>query len=82
MSKLESTKRTNAIFLLIVLVAGTFTAMSPFMTGAQAFQMENNYNSTNETLEWIDMTTSNHMEKTTATINTKIVVMSNVTISM
>ena len=44
MSKLESTKRTNAIFLLIVLIAGTFTAMSPFMTGAQAFQMENNYN--------------------------------------
>ena len=28
----------------MVLVAGTFTAMSPFMTGAQAFQMENNYN--------------------------------------
>ena len=45
MIKLESTKRTNAIFLLIVLVAGTFTAISPsFMTGAQAFQMENNYN--------------------------------------
>ena len=44
MSKLESTERTNAIFLLIVLVAGTFTAISPFMTGAQAFQMENNYN--------------------------------------
>ena len=44
MSKLESTKRTNAIFLLIVLIAGTFTAISPFMTGAQAFQMENNYN--------------------------------------
>ena len=45
MSKLESTKRTNAIFLLIVLVAGTFTAISPsFMTDAQAFQKENNYN--------------------------------------
>jgi hypothetical protein len=45
LSKLESTKRTNAIFLLIVLVAGTFIAISPsFMTGVQAFQMENNYN--------------------------------------
>ena len=44
MSKLESTKRTHAIFLLIVLVTGTFTALSPsFMTGAQAFQMDNNY---------------------------------------
>ena len=46
MSKLESTKRTNAIFLLIVLVAGTFTAISPsFMTGAQEFRMDNNYKS-------------------------------------
>ena len=44
MSKLEPTKRTNAIFLLIILVAGTFTALSPFMIDAQAFQMENNYN--------------------------------------
>ena len=46
MSKLESTKRTNAIFLLIVLIIGTFTALSPsFMTGAQAFLMDNNYKS-------------------------------------
>ena len=44
MIKLESTKRTNAIFLLIVLIIGTFTALSPlFMTGAQAFLMDNNY---------------------------------------
>ena len=44
MSKLEPIKRTNAIFLLLVLITGTFTVLSPpFMTGAQAFQMDNNY---------------------------------------
>ena len=44
MRKIESTKRTNAIFLLIVLLTGTFAALSPsFMTGAQAFLMDNNY---------------------------------------
>jgi hypothetical protein len=37
LSKSESTKRTNAIFLLIVLVVGTFTVISPsFMIGAHA----------------------------------------------
>ena len=39
MSKLESRKRTNAIFLLIVLVLGTFAAISPsFMIGVHAHQ--------------------------------------------
>ena len=38
------TKKTSAIFLAIVLVAGTIALMSPsFMTNAQAFQMDNNY---------------------------------------
>ena len=44
MSKIISTKKINAGFLAIVLIAGTLAAISPsFMTGAQAFQMENNY---------------------------------------
>ena len=37
MSKLVSTKKTNAIFLTIVLITGTFAALSPsFMTRAHA----------------------------------------------
>ena len=44
MSKIVLTKKTNAGFLAIVLITGTFAALSPsFMTGAQAFLMDNNY---------------------------------------
>ena len=43
-NKIVSRKKTSAIFLAIVLVAGTIALMSPsFMTNAQAFQMDNNY---------------------------------------
>ena len=43
-NKIVSRKNTNAIFLAIVLVAGTIALMSPsFMPNAQAFQMDNNY---------------------------------------
>jgi hypothetical protein len=43
-NKIVSRKKTSAIFLGIVLVAGTIALMSPsFMTNAQAFQMDNNY---------------------------------------
>ncbi len=43
-NKIVSRKNTSAIFLGIVLVAGTIALMSPsFMTDAQAFQMDNNY---------------------------------------
>ena len=43
-NKIVSTKKSSAIFLAIVLVAGTFALISPsFMTNAQAFQMDNNY---------------------------------------
>ena len=84
MTKIVLKKTTSAIFLAIVLIAGTFAAISPsFVTivDAQAIStMHNNY----EPDYGMDnaMTTSNHMENTTATINPKIVVMSNVTISM
>jgi len=47
LSKLESTKRTNAIFLLIILLGGTFAAIFPsFMIGAHAHQygMDHKYN--------------------------------------
>ena len=44
MIKIILRKTTNAIFLAIVLIAGTFAALSPsFMTDAQAFLMDNNY---------------------------------------
>jgi hypothetical protein len=44
LSKIISTKKINAGFLAIVLIAGTFAALSPsFMTDAQAFLMDNNY---------------------------------------
>ena len=60
------------------MIVGTFAAISPsFMIGAHAQQygMDQKYNSAmNETMEWIDMTTSNHMEKkTTTTTNPSIV---------
>ena len=43
-NKIVSRKKTSAIFLGILLVAGTIALMSPsFMTNAQAFQMDNNY---------------------------------------
>ena len=43
-NRIVSRKKTSAIFLGIVLVAGTIALMSPsFMTNAQAFQMDNNY---------------------------------------
>ena len=43
-NKIVSRKKTSAIFLGIILVAGTIALMSPsFMTNAQAFQMDNNY---------------------------------------
>ena len=46
MSKIVSTKKINAGFLAIVLIIGTFAAISPsFMTGAQAFLMDDNYES-------------------------------------
>ena len=48
MSKIISTKKTSAIFLAIVLIAGTFAALSPsFMIGAHAQQygMDKKYNS-------------------------------------
>jgi len=45
LSKIDSTK-INAGFLAIVLIIGTFAAISPsFMTGAQGFLMDNNYES-------------------------------------
>ena len=45
MTKIVLTK-INAGFLAIVLISGTFVAISPsFMIGAQAFLMDNNYNS-------------------------------------
>ncbi len=38
MSTLISTTKTNALFIAIVLFAGTFAALSPsFMTDAQAY---------------------------------------------
>ena len=44
MSKILLTKKTSAIFLATVLVAGMIALSSPsFMTGAQAFLMDNNY---------------------------------------
>jgi hypothetical protein len=44
LSKIILTKKTNVIFLAIVLIVGTFAALSPsFLIGAQAFQMYNNY---------------------------------------
>ena len=46
MSKIVITKKINAGFLAIVLIVGTFAALSPsFMTGAQAFLIDNNYES-------------------------------------
>ena len=43
-NKIVSRKKTSAIFLGIILVAGTIALMPPsFMTNAQAFQMDNNY---------------------------------------
>ena len=43
-NKKVSRNKTSAIFLGIVLVAGTIVLMAPsFMTNAQAFQMDNNY---------------------------------------
>ena len=48
MRKIISTKKTSAIFLTIVLIAGTFAALSPsFMIGAHAQQygMDKKYNS-------------------------------------
>jgi hypothetical protein len=48
LNKIVSTKKTSAIFLAIVLVAGTIAAFSQsFMVGAQAqpyYEMDNNYN--------------------------------------
>ena len=97
-------KTTSAIFLAIVLIVGTFAAISPsFITGvnAQQYGMDQRYNSYQpeygtddnsyeqdygkdnkynsyepeyeQTMEWTAMT-RNHMEKTIATINPKIVV--------
>jgi hypothetical protein len=48
LNNLKSTKSTTSIFLVIVLVAGTFAAVSPsFMVGVQAEPyyggMENSY---------------------------------------
>jgi FG-GAP-like repeat len=45
--KIISTNKTNAIFLAIVLVAGTIFTFSPsfMIPGAEAFLMDNNYNS-------------------------------------
>jgi hypothetical protein len=44
LSKIVITKKINAGFLAIVLIIGTFVAISPsFMVGAQAFLMNNNY---------------------------------------
>ena len=49
MNKIVSTKTSNAIFLIIVLVAGTFAAISPsFIVGAQAepyYEMDDRYDS-------------------------------------
>jgi hypothetical protein len=46
LSKIVLTKKTSAIFLAIVLVAGTIFTLSPsfMIPGAQAFLMDNNYN--------------------------------------
>ena len=47
MRKIVSTKKINAIFLAIVLIVGTFAAISPsFMIGAHAQQygMDQKYN--------------------------------------
>jgi len=44
--KIVSTKKINAGFLAIILIVGTLAAISPsFVTGAQAFLMDNNYES-------------------------------------
>ena len=51
MNKIVSTKKTSAIFLVTVLILGTFAAISPssFMVGAQAqaeseyYGIDNNY---------------------------------------
>ena len=45
MSKIVSTKKINAGFLAIVLIAGTIFTFSPsfMIPGAQAFLMDNNY---------------------------------------
>ena len=47
MSKIVSTKKINAIFLTIVLITGTIFTFSPsfMIPDAQAFQMDNNYES-------------------------------------
>ena len=80
MSKIVSTKKTNAIFLAIVLIAGTFAAISPsFMTGAQAFLMDNNYEPDYGMDSYDD---KQSYGKDNSYDNPKIVVVSNVTISM
>ena len=45
MIKIVLRKTTNAIFLAIVLIVGTFAVISPsfMIPGAQAFRMDNNY---------------------------------------
>ncbi len=46
MRKIVSTKKINAGFLALVLIVGTFAVLSPsFMTYAQGFLMDNNYES-------------------------------------
>jgi hypothetical protein len=46
MSKSAKTTKANAVFLATVLVAGTLALLSPsFLTGAQAYVMDNNYKS-------------------------------------
>ena len=46
MRKIVSTTKINAGFLALVLIVGTFAALSPsFMTDAQGFLMDKNYKS-------------------------------------
>jgi hypothetical protein len=52
-NNIVSRKNTSAIFLAIVLVAGTIALMSPsFKTNAQAFQIDKNYV---KKYHWIDV---------------------------
>ena len=77
MSKTTITTKANSVFLATVLVAGIIALSYPsFMVGPQAqefMEWTKGTKTMGQTMEWTAMETSIHMEKTTTTINPKIV---------